>query len=761
MASSFGLNDGRDNNQEQPAGGRCYPIQKIIGVHINEENKMYYQVQWEPTWEPSDNLIGCESLVKEFWCRVHPVTLGSNIKQERHDALDRLSSSRENTLLPNVIVENENNVSTSSANEHRPSNHRRSSRIATSSSTSTKKLQNDTSVAARAMKTSLVSKFNPPLPMNKIVFPTGFLRRQRSQKDSCSMSSSLNLSMDESLLPSQSDKASSVSDYQIPACSYTGFTAKSETESMLFEYDSSGKVSGEDDIMMVIERENDKLLVDPTNEPNNNDLTDGQTQSKLIDAKPSPYEINNMLENTEPKYQITNSDNTTRNQIPFACHICLFRSYEKVKLYRHFAKKHSLKKKDVLLTYPCRMCNRDFKGKGYLQTHLTKHTKLDLCPYMCSICALSFSTLCELEVHHLSHEYDLEKDPNEIDGNKPNEKTALLLCQKCSLGFDSQVALDKHLRRHIQTLNPEPVIGKTFDQVGNQLVSGRNLMSSNRRWKRVEKNARGKSLLKRNATKIRAKYRKTKISLPGRGLGDVGSGCNLLFCPYCPSSFTYTKGVGIANLNTHLVLKHQDKNDTVNPVTDLHKCPFCVKMFISERSLSVHVLKKHGGSEEKNSKINMLVKSQANELDGSNESTIKISPRKARQEEQFILEKANAAVERRTRLNKRIRRRQVIMRKRMGPRLNKGIPNTTVSEATSLGAFELQKTKAIRKPGRPPFKYRCTDCRAKFPKQSSLDIHKKYWCKGFKKKMVEMETPVPKVEKEAPKLEEQEKEEPK
>jgi len=38
-------------------------------------------VQWEATWEPAANLLGCENLVKEFWRRIHPIVLSHQIKQ--------------------------------------------------------------------------------------------------------------------------------------------------------------------------------------------------------------------------------------------------------------------------------------------------------------------------------------------------------------------------------------------------------------------------------------------------------------------------------------------------------------------------------------------------------------------------------------------------------------------------------------------------------------------------------------------------------
>ena len=52
-----------------------------ISLLINQRNNTFYQVQWEPTWEPAENLMGCENLVNEFWMRFHPIALEHRIKQ--------------------------------------------------------------------------------------------------------------------------------------------------------------------------------------------------------------------------------------------------------------------------------------------------------------------------------------------------------------------------------------------------------------------------------------------------------------------------------------------------------------------------------------------------------------------------------------------------------------------------------------------------------------------------------------------------------
>lgn len=41
-------------------------IKKIIDCKF-QDGSTYYKVKWEPTWEPAENLTGCQHLVDQFW----------------------------------------------------------------------------------------------------------------------------------------------------------------------------------------------------------------------------------------------------------------------------------------------------------------------------------------------------------------------------------------------------------------------------------------------------------------------------------------------------------------------------------------------------------------------------------------------------------------------------------------------------------------------------------------------------------------------
>lgn len=283
---------------------------------------------------------------------------------------------------------------------------------------------------------------------------------------------------------------------------------------------------------------------------------------------------------------------------PFTCHICSFRSCEKMNLQRHFLNKHSLAKKNLKLTFPCTSCGRVFKGKTYLQTHLLGHHSEELVtkPYRCSECSSAFSTILELESHHLTHEYDLTSDPNDYGQNEERkQKRPLLHCNKCSLGFESEEHLSRHQRRHIET------ISSSEDHI-RSLAKQKNSRSAHNRTATSKQKL---TLIKKNASKIKAKYERSKKKKREKQQkhddklrNDNSKDNDMLYCPYCPSQFSNRHGVGTANLNIHVVLKHKDTVNETNPSTSLQKCPLCVKLFISKRSLKTHVCKKHELTEE-------------------------------------------------------------------------------------------------------------------------------------------------------------------
>ena len=281
---------------------------------------------------------------------------------------------------------------------------------------------------------------------------------------------------------------------------------------------------------------------------------------------------------------------------PFSCHICSFRSPEKYSLQRHFHNKHSLIKGDVNLIFPCQLCNKQFKKKSYLLTHLATHPKLCVRPYLCSMCNATFAHIVQLERHHLSHEYDLTKDPNEVtfdDVHDPKRaKSELFHCAQCSLGFESVELLEKHKRRHIETVFTSPMsLSSSTTSAGSSSMMFKNepltFKSSSSKLPSTSNMNQGK----KKTTKSKMGTSKNKQQQQPRKPMHIFK--KVLNCPYCPSKFSNKSGMGITNLNIHLVIKHKDTLNAT-PHTDLNKCPQCVKLFTSNQSLNVHILKKHG-----------------------------------------------------------------------------------------------------------------------------------------------------------------------
>lgn len=292
---------------------------------------------------------------------------------------------------------------------------------------------------------------------------------------------------------------------------------------------------------------------------------------------------------------------------PFSCHICPFRSPEKYSLQRHFQNRHSLTKVDVNIVFPCQLCNKLFKKKSYLITHLVTHPKLCAKPYICSICNATFTHMVQLERHHLSHEYDLTRDPNEVtvdDMHNPKKvKIGLFHCTQCSLGFESLELLEKHKRRHIETIFTPPSLSSsikaTVASSSSSIVCKNEPLTFKSSSSKISSSSSSSSNMpqdKKKKSKIGSRSNSNKKNLqqqePSRKR-RMHVYKKVLYCPYCPSKFSNKSGMGITNLNIHLVIKHKDTLNAT-PHTDLHKCPRCVKLFTSNQSLNVHILKKHG-----------------------------------------------------------------------------------------------------------------------------------------------------------------------
>ncbi|XP_047144089.1 uncharacterized protein LOC101241058 isoform X2 [Hydra vulgaris] len=83
-----------NNNPETTVMNRqSYKVEKIIGVHMGEDNETFYKVQWAPTWEPLANLHACTHLIDEFWKSRNPNYLGT------HAVKDELPGSKQISII--------------------------------------------------------------------------------------------------------------------------------------------------------------------------------------------------------------------------------------------------------------------------------------------------------------------------------------------------------------------------------------------------------------------------------------------------------------------------------------------------------------------------------------------------------------------------------------------------------------------------------------------------------------------------------------
>ena len=460
----------------------------------------------------------------------------------------------------------------------------------------------------------------------------------------------------------------------------------------------------------------------------------------------------------------TSSDNS-RNLKPFSCHICTFRACEKYNLLRHYDNKHSLRKRDVNIVYPCPVCDRTFKGKAYLITHLENHHDSISKPYRCSICKTSYDNVTDLERHHLSHEFDLTTDPGEEiqDDGKPKERTSLLQCQKCSLGFETLESLQRHQRRHIETIGTNTTVQTTTTTSTSQAFTFKPPSKKSNK-NRGTKELKRKLVKEKDKTKVERRQDKAKVRR------RLTNGPEFLDCPYCSSQFSNKNFNGITNLNIHLLLKHKNTIKS-KPRTHLNKCPKCVKMFTSQASLDVHLQKRHGDTpEEKDVQNNRkpISPRKRKEISEKADSGVKQDPVEEQQTSTSSIKsetlskgavKSSSSNDRKARLRRRLaRKRSQLKTKLITSRTRSQSPVKTTSSSSNEN--NVQKTSklnrrrdndapntsksnsAFRKKGRPPGigkviagrilkKYRCPHCHLTYIHLPSFNNHQQV-CKSMK-----------------------------
>ena len=55
-------------------------ISKILDSKV-ENGQQFYQIKWTPTWEPVQNLQGCENLIAEFWDKINNFKINKEVAE--------------------------------------------------------------------------------------------------------------------------------------------------------------------------------------------------------------------------------------------------------------------------------------------------------------------------------------------------------------------------------------------------------------------------------------------------------------------------------------------------------------------------------------------------------------------------------------------------------------------------------------------------------------------------------------------------------
>lgn len=71
----------------------AFGIEKIIDCKMGDEGQQMYKVKWQSTWEPVENLAGCQNLVDEFWSHVNLAKKNEELAQRIKNQLERQKGS--------------------------------------------------------------------------------------------------------------------------------------------------------------------------------------------------------------------------------------------------------------------------------------------------------------------------------------------------------------------------------------------------------------------------------------------------------------------------------------------------------------------------------------------------------------------------------------------------------------------------------------------------------------------------------------------
>lgn len=61
-----------------------FGIKKIVDVKLREDGKQMFKVEWQPTWEPVENLASCQHLIDKFWSFVNKAKVNEENAKKYH-----------------------------------------------------------------------------------------------------------------------------------------------------------------------------------------------------------------------------------------------------------------------------------------------------------------------------------------------------------------------------------------------------------------------------------------------------------------------------------------------------------------------------------------------------------------------------------------------------------------------------------------------------------------------------------------------------